>query len=691
MCYLMAEAMRRCQPHLFQPEYRHRRVGWFDKDISGSKIKALEIQIDSHFFDFNWIPDSSSQDPEPGRARDLASNGTQSGLEGLTQLMRDWLRTCKTNHAQCRHVWSEKTVQDLGLRFIDTERWCLVTADQIPPSKRQYAALSYVWGTKPTVTTTVSNLARFSQEGELANAGLPATIQDAIRLVHSIGIPYLWVDALCIVQDGGQAEAAEKARQIQNMDAVYGLAEFTVVQAAGNDSSSPLYGLRGKSGNDPDSPAPQIQAEVKLGLRLALQSQGFDIHQKASCKWITRAWTFQEAVLSARLLIWHNGSVTWECREAVWCEDVVPGLATSLVKPQFGSQMLPFQRERQAEEDEALETVVAFDPKNNHHNISMYEGAVEGYTSREMGFWSDKLNAFAGIGAVFERQMDTKLLYGLPRDQLDTALLWSAAEGPLERLAEFPSWSWSGWKGAVRYGSKNPLLISPLASFYQCFVDDGDVPKNKDSKERHEDGNIGRVTRLVQAWEAEGYVPPRRPWRVQNFTAPPDAPREQYLDAQAIPSPNDLKQSLCLEAFTTSASHFDFQDGRILSSQSKKTVGAILLDQGRLPEDEDYHHSTCEIVVLSYCTISAFWGGQNYRPELDDPKAEYFPDGLVPRLDGPDVQTILGSTTSQPLICARVLLVEKNSNGMVERRGMGEIRMAALNKVGVERKWVFLV
>lgn len=678
MCHLVSRAIERYQPQLFQPQYRNRKVGWFDQEMHDSKIKILQIQTDAYFFDFNWIQDAS-QDPAPGRARDLSSR--EQSPEGLIQLLRSWLSTCKANHAQCRHVWSQKTVQDLRLRFIDTERWCLVTADQVPPTKCQYAALSYVWGTKPTVTTTSSNLSQFSREGGLRKAGLPSTIEDSIRLVHDLGVPYLWVDALCIVQSGGTAEK-EKARQIQNMDAVYGFADFTVVQATGDDSSSPLHGFATRT--DPStspSPAPQIQAEVKPGLRLALQSHGFDTYQKAACKWITRAWTFQEAVLSARLLIWHNGSVTWECREAVWCEDVVPGLATSLVKPQFGSQMLPFQADRQAAEEKALETTLILEPKNKHHNISMYEGAVEEYTSREMGFWSDKLNAFAGIGAVFERQMGMDLRYGLPRDQLDTALLWSAAKGPLERLYDFPSWSWSGWKGAVRYGSNNPLLISPLAAFYGIHDGTGD------SHGEHEPAESSLV-RLEQAWEAETYVVPRRPWRVHKPSASPSAQHLPHLAIPDLPPATEWKQSLCLQTFTTPASRFIFIDGKVLTKESKKTVGAILLDQGRLPDD----YSTYNCVVLNHCTISAFAGPSDPRPELDNPQAESFPDGVVPCLDGPDIHMIRGTTSfGQPLSCVRFLLVEKRGNGTAERRGMGEIRRTALNKAGVKWEWVFLV
>ena len=83
-----------------------------------------------------------------------------------------------------------------------------------------------------------------------------------------------------------------------------------------------------------------------------------------------------------------------------------------------------------------------------HGSFSDYIYAVEIYTSRELRFHSDMLNAFSGVSSLIEERLDTSMLHGLPIRYLDLAILWYG-HGSLERRSEFPSWSWAGWTGGV--------------------------------------------------------------------------------------------------------------------------------------------------------------------------------------------------------------------------------------------------
>ncbi|PQE20746.1 heterokaryon incompatibility protein [Rutstroemia sp. NJR-2017a BBW] len=64
-----------------------------------------------------------------------------------------------------------------------------------------YACLSYCWGTDldNNVKTLKANLKQHL-DGILISV-LPKTIQDAVLVCQRLGIRYLWVDALCIIQD----------------------------------------------------------------------------------------------------------------------------------------------------------------------------------------------------------------------------------------------------------------------------------------------------------------------------------------------------------------------------------------------------------------------------------------------------------------------------------------------------------
>jgi hypothetical protein len=114
-----------------------------------------------------------------------------------------------------------------------------------------YVALSYVWGNgwdfERQLRLTLDNLDELQQDGALRKKrfveGVPATIKNVIGLVSLLGLRYLWVDRLCIVQD----DLANKTAQINSMGYIYGGAYLTIVANAGYDANHGLRGIRGIS------------------------------------------------------------------------------------------------------------------------------------------------------------------------------------------------------------------------------------------------------------------------------------------------------------------------------------------------------------------------------------------------------------------------------------------------------------
>lgn len=100
----------------------------------------------------------------------------------------------------------------------------LCTCIQIPLA---YAALSYCWGprTKGILETTKSTLSAF--ETAIPENTLPQTLKDAIFTTRQLNIRYLWVDALCTVQDSTQ----DKLEEIAKMEDIYQNAQVTIAAA----------------------------------------------------------------------------------------------------------------------------------------------------------------------------------------------------------------------------------------------------------------------------------------------------------------------------------------------------------------------------------------------------------------------------------------------------------------------------
>ena len=67
----------------------------------------------------------------------------------------------------------------------------------------QYVALSYPWGKVNQLRLLQKNEELYRRPGSLSQefGQLARTIQDAIILVSKVGMRYLWLDSLCIVQD----------------------------------------------------------------------------------------------------------------------------------------------------------------------------------------------------------------------------------------------------------------------------------------------------------------------------------------------------------------------------------------------------------------------------------------------------------------------------------------------------------
>lgn len=154
------------------------------------------------------------------------------------EMMGHWLQKCDTEHGgACRRPFGLNPLS-MGLPkyLIDIRKQCLTIAQ---PNFR-YAALSYVWGGVERLQTTGRNLDSLMQEASLKSRWdkIPKTIRQAIGLAQQLGIYYVWVDALCIIQDNEESKHTE----IHVMAGIYANSYLTLIAGNGWDAN---HGLRG--------------------------------------------------------------------------------------------------------------------------------------------------------------------------------------------------------------------------------------------------------------------------------------------------------------------------------------------------------------------------------------------------------------------------------------------------------------
>lgn len=292
------------------------------------------------------------------------------------------------------------------------------------PPRMRYIALSYTWGRSRVFTTTENNIKGLLKHGGISNIFdmLPRTIRDSIELVRNLGERYLWVDSLCIIQDNERSWALNSSV----MDLVYGNAYFTICAADGHDSSAGLRALYAKR--------QQLVAQYSPEIRL-ISTQPAERYVSQST-WNTRAWTFQERLLSQRTLIFVDGRVFFQCRSTARSVDIIT-------------------------EDDSAGWSIDFigSPMQMLQNLSespllIYKKLLEMYLLRDLTFQKDILAAFYGIGNFVCQTLGGDLIHGLPSSHFDWALLWEARDCAKRRVCEggvggvvFPSWSWCGWMG----------------------------------------------------------------------------------------------------------------------------------------------------------------------------------------------------------------------------------------------------
>ena len=397
---------------------------------------------------------------------------SRTGQQVDPTLIKSWLDECDCNHgASCTGASVHDGGDEMPMLFIDVIRECLVAAT----SREKYFALSYVWGRVDMLSTTKGNFELRQESQALTKIPFPKTIKDAMQLVSSLGERFLWIDAICMVQD----DKEQMDRDIPRMNIVYGRAFATIVALSGDSADAGLPGVSpgtrrsqlvehlNVSNSSPNlDHDPQDDKSETICLIATPRPLNFELE---IAKWNTRGWVFQERVLSRRCLYFAPEAVYFQCAKITVSEcgsneDYAPMLFDKI--PQR-----PRVTSTRVARDNAMDLISLLQAMRSDEErvitaFNVYKELVESYTRREFSFKSDVINGFTGVFAMLEKHFQSETYGGLPAAILAHALLWTPA-GRLPRRGmrlptpsnlsmgkpdmQFPSWSWAGWDGPVDY------------------------------------------------------------------------------------------------------------------------------------------------------------------------------------------------------------------------------------------------
>jgi hypothetical protein len=118
-------------------------------------------------------------------------------------LLRKWLWTCIHDHSEClRFQRKATTAGERSTRILqvgqDHVKLCHTTATDCD---NLYATLSHIWGTDPSYQLTLTESNLVDLQGGVPLTCLPRIFREAATLTRLLGLHYLWIDSMCIMQD----------------------------------------------------------------------------------------------------------------------------------------------------------------------------------------------------------------------------------------------------------------------------------------------------------------------------------------------------------------------------------------------------------------------------------------------------------------------------------------------------------
>ncbi|KAJ6114697.1 HET domain protein [Penicillium sp. IBT 16267x] len=313
--------------------------------------------------------------------------------------------------------------------------------------KALYIALSYVWGIRPQpVQLMKENMEQLKESIDYDS--IPSTIQDVIRVACRFDVQYVWIDALCIVQDDEDI----KKQQIGQMQNIYGNSFLTVQAANVRTVKESFLKLR-------DSPK---SFKLRYDESSHIYLRGYTPNRLPGGLARQRAWVFQESILPNRLLLYGEHQIIFQCREEMQHEDGFRAnqigfrsAAPSFLRPGDWRKYLGNRLSNPTPPpDRRLDFLSAW-----------YTALDDGYTTRMVTYPGDRLPAVSGVALRLQKEIGGRYVAGLWESDLPWGLLWGSknksvypsrvkpAVWRMSRPANpcAPSWSWAAMDGSTKH------------------------------------------------------------------------------------------------------------------------------------------------------------------------------------------------------------------------------------------------
>ncbi|KAF9461085.1 heterokaryon incompatibility protein-domain-containing protein, partial [Collybia nuda] len=424
---------------------------------------------------------------------DAGEVSTNPSAAEYGKIITSWLEHCNNDHTLCRTDRStDHRGELLPRRVLDLSDNQIRLIETIPGQRGQYVALSHCWGKEQLLVTTRETISE-RMHGIVVEQ-LPKTFQDAVAITRSLGLRYIWIDSLCIIQ-GDKADWEQQSAVMADIYAGCYLNIATTRSAGGHE------GCLGARWTETDSlkwaddvaeiayrgsgkrkrisrirrsevksfRVPEMEEDVRIRLSLessheTLQIERWIRQHNKTAPLLQRGWVYQERSLAPRTVHLHANEMIWGCLVEQRCE------CRELDGTPFGGDGWSASKDR-------IATLGALGDQKALHGL--WRTVVEDFSLLDLTYESDRLPALSGLASRFSEYLpkNNRYMAGLWENDLARDLLWKAGSDGTNQVTATtegnkstpPSWSWASLGAGDWEHETKPKLAewAPTASYKQ--------------------------------------------------------------------------------------------------------------------------------------------------------------------------------------------------------------------------------
>ncbi|KAF5700767.1 hypothetical protein FGLOB1_10559 [Fusarium globosum] len=399
--------------------------------------------------------------------------------------IKAWMEVCETKHDHCVQRLSNALPKRILNISNDTFSLYVPQGKDVKIEDQRYVALSYRWGNDLPLRLTRDTMGDFIKGHPISK--LPETLQDAVHISHNLGFRFIWIDALCIVQD----DESDWVEQSALMADIYRYSSLNLCAA---DSAGCGSGMVQMAAPHLMEIAAATSQPADTGSRETVVLVGgpisFFVIDWRSCGLLSRGWVFQEGLCSPRgLYVSRRHGLFWDCGTVINMIDQHEPMPTG-----DGRGLQPFTERRSFSTLTKYSTHYTTAHRIRDFSFTWYDW-MKLYTSKHLTKKADRLPAVAGMASYVASLSGMKYKAGLWEEDILRGLMWRrSSPGHAKRApGGAPTWSWASITGPVHYDEFFTMNVDNRGKIDHCAELDFDITDTTIEEERP--GTFGNVWR----------------------------------------------------------------------------------------------------------------------------------------------------------------------------------------------------